>query len=105
MFGYIYIATVATFPQAYFYFGLLLCCTSFIMLLCVRVPPPPGLDDLEDIPEEDEEGEGNGARAVIPEIVVDDVDAEINGNGGGQGASEERRAAVEIVGEGSVVRM
>lgn len=99
MFGYIYIWTVATFPQAYLYAGLLLTCISFIMLLCVRLPPPPGLEDLEDIPEEDEEEEvPGGARAVIPEIVVDDVDAGAERSGG-------RNADVEIVGEGSVVRM
>lgn len=96
MFGYIYIGTVATFPQAYLYAGLLLTCISLIMLLCVRLPPPPGLEDLEDIPEEDEEEEvPGGARAVIPEIVVDDVGA----------GAEGRNADVEIVGQGSVVRM
>lgn len=80
------------------------------MLLCVRLPPPPGHEDLEDLAEEEEEysdaeGDGDG-RGVIPAIIVDDVDAEEGGGGErGQVKSGRRGGNVEIVGEGSVVRM
>lgn len=71
MFGYIYIKTVATFPQTYFFVGFGLSCVSLIMLLCVRPVPPPDFDDVE---EQGDEGNPNEEDVLIPEIVVQDAD-------------------------------